>query len=154
MASSPSGVVFSSGRDTSCGSLGACVMGFRGIGIRAGMLRELPGVQVPTPCFLADDVLITHHFRSRGFLLKCVHSTASPCAQPIVTGCANLGATGSCEQEQDTRSMARTPGPTKVLTQSTSGQNIHSIKSVLINSFRLRCMPECPFSFLLKAIKT
>lgn len=71
VAASRAGVVFSSGRDTSCGTaLGACVMGFRGIGLRASMLTQLPSVAVPTECFLADDVLVTHHFQARGFTLK------------------------------------------------------------------------------------
>jgi len=70
VGSSLGGAVFSSGRDTSCGAaLGACVMGFRGIGLRASMLRDLPSVPVPPECFLADDVLITHHFQKRGFVL-------------------------------------------------------------------------------------
>lgn len=39
VGSSLGGAVFSSGRDTSCGAaLGACVMGCRGIGLRASML--------------------------------------------------------------------------------------------------------------------
>lgn len=71
VASDAPGVVFSSGRDGSCGAtLGACVMGFRGVGMRASMLRQTPTLRVPAACFLADDVLITHHFRTRGFQIK------------------------------------------------------------------------------------
>ena len=70
VAGSHTGVVFSSGYDKSCGALGACVMGFRGIGVRAEMLRELPRVIIPPPCFLADDVVVTHYFNIQGFELK------------------------------------------------------------------------------------
>ena len=70
VASKPSGVVFSSGRDLSCGSLGACVMGFRGIGLRAQMLDLVPSLHVPEECFLADDVLITHYFNEQRFQIR------------------------------------------------------------------------------------
>ena len=70
VANSPDGVVVSSGRDKSCEALGACVMGFRGVAVRAGMLDRLVGSQVPPECFLADDVFVTHHFLSRRFEMR------------------------------------------------------------------------------------
>jgi len=71
VASGAPNVVYSSGRDTSCGTaLGACVMGFRGISMRASMLLAIPSLSIPKECFLADDVLVTHHFQSRGFTIK------------------------------------------------------------------------------------
>jgi hypothetical protein len=60
VASAPSSVVFSSGIDQDCGGLRACVMGFRGVGLRANLLRTLPEMPSPRSCFLADDVVITY----------------------------------------------------------------------------------------------
>ena len=70
VAASAQGVVVSSGRDKSCEALGACIMGFRGVAMRAGMLDALRGDAVPSECFLADDVFVTHHFLERRFAVK------------------------------------------------------------------------------------
>jgi len=59
VAQSEHNVVFSSGIDRDCKPIGSCVMGFRGVGLRAGMLHRLFALQVPDACFLADDVAIT-----------------------------------------------------------------------------------------------
>ena len=55
------GTVFSSGIDVDCRRLGGCVMGFRGVAMRASMLAALPHTPLPRECFLADDVAITHY---------------------------------------------------------------------------------------------
>lgn len=70
VAASPANTVISSGHDKSCEALGACVMGFRGVALRAGMLDQLSGAQMPAECFLADDVFVTHHFLVRQFVIK------------------------------------------------------------------------------------
>lgn len=62
--SSPWGTVFSAGSDRSCGpALGPCVMGFKGVALRAGMLHGIERIRIPQECFLADDVFITYFFR-------------------------------------------------------------------------------------------
>lgn len=61
----PAGTVFSSGLDRDCGALAPCVMGFRGVGLRAGELLALPRMRVPEACFLADDVAVTYFLRRR-----------------------------------------------------------------------------------------
>jgi len=65
VASAPAGIVFSSGIDRDClgkATLSACVMGFRGVGLRAGMLQDLgAAMRVPRECFLADDLAISYY---------------------------------------------------------------------------------------------
>jgi hypothetical protein len=54
--------VFSSGIDRDCKALGGCVMGFRGVAMRAGMLHSLASaLTIQPPCLLADDVAITYY---------------------------------------------------------------------------------------------
>jgi hypothetical protein len=36
-------------------------MGFRGVGLRAGMLEALGDMHVPSECFLADDLAISYY---------------------------------------------------------------------------------------------
>ena len=57
----PAHTVYSSGIDVDCRRLGGCVMGFRGVAMRADMLQALPTMSHPSACFLADDVAITHY---------------------------------------------------------------------------------------------
>lgn len=57
----PTSTVYSSGIDVDCRRLGGCVMGFRGVAMRASMLASLPHTPQPRACFLADDVAITHY---------------------------------------------------------------------------------------------
>ena len=71
VASGPERTVFSSGIDRDCGALAPCVMGFRGVALRAGMLRGLEAWEPPRPCFLADDVAITFFLtRVRGYRIR------------------------------------------------------------------------------------
>ncbi len=52
-----------SGIDRDClgRTLAACVMGFRGVALRAGMLESLDNLHVPPECFLADDLAISYY---------------------------------------------------------------------------------------------
>lgn len=61
VAGGPESTVYSSGIDTDCRRLGGCVMGFRGVAMRAAMLHALPATPIPRACYLADDVAITHY---------------------------------------------------------------------------------------------
>jgi len=64
VARAPVGTVFSSGIDRDClgrSLLSTCVMGFRGVGLRAGMLFDLPSMSIPPECFLADDLAISYY---------------------------------------------------------------------------------------------
>ena len=71
VAAGEEGTVFSSGIDRDCRPMGACVMGFRGVGMRAGMLHGLPTVAIPDACYLADDVAITFFLTwIRGFRVR------------------------------------------------------------------------------------
>ena len=71
LARAPAGTVFSSGLDRDCGALAPCVMGFRGVALRAGELSALPSMAVPEECFLADDVAVTYHLtRTRGYRVR------------------------------------------------------------------------------------
>ncbi|KAL3919951.1 MAG: hypothetical protein SGPRY_005440 [Prymnesium sp.] len=73
----PQGTVLSAGRDMSCTSLNPCVMGFKGVGLRAGMLADLHAHPSPPDCFLADDVFITFFFRKvKRFSIERVHLSA------------------------------------------------------------------------------
>ena len=68
VASSPAGTVLSSGIDRDClgrAVLATCVMGFRGVGLRAGMLSELASLRIPPECFLADDLAISYYLAVR-----------------------------------------------------------------------------------------
>jgi hypothetical protein len=70
VAAGPPLTVFSSGIDMDCRKLGGCVMGFRGVAMRAAMLHALPDAAVPRPCFLADDVSLTHFLRARQYAIR------------------------------------------------------------------------------------
>ena len=75
VAKSAPDTVFSSGIDPDCigkGVAAGCVMGFRGIGMRAGMLHGLStAMQVPDACYLADDLAITFYLAHlKGFQIR------------------------------------------------------------------------------------
>ena len=78
VATHADGLVFSAVVDGSCGALGGCVMGFRGVAMRAGMLREvhqlgdkLQRAGTPKACFLSDDVAISYYLkRMKGYHLR------------------------------------------------------------------------------------
>lgn len=55
--------VLQSGIDRDCLGrlLSSCVMGFRGVGLRAGMLEALGDLHVPSECFHADDLAISYY---------------------------------------------------------------------------------------------
>ena len=59
--SGPANTVYSNQIDADCKWLGGCVMGFRGVAMRASMLEGLEATFLsPSECFLADDVAITY----------------------------------------------------------------------------------------------
>ena len=59
--SGPANTVYSNQIDADCKWLGGCVMGFRGVAMRASMLEGLEATFIsPSECFLADDVAITY----------------------------------------------------------------------------------------------
>lgn len=70
VAEAPYGTIYSAAIDLSFNGLGPGVMGFRGMALRAGMLRELQYWEGPAECFLADDPMITHFFATRGFQIR------------------------------------------------------------------------------------
>ena len=53
-------VVHSNQIDNDCRWLGGCVMGFRGLAMRAAMLHTIQSFKAPAECFLADDVSVTY----------------------------------------------------------------------------------------------
>lgn len=66
VAAAPLDTIFSSGIDLDCGYLRGCVMGFKGVAMRAALLRRLSSYSSwPHACFTADDVIITY------YLIKC-----------------------------------------------------------------------------------
>ncbi len=70
---SPVGTVLSNqlDADSACRWLGGCVMGFRGVAMRSGMLHGLRDFSPPAECFLADDVSISYFLsRVRGYRIR------------------------------------------------------------------------------------
>ena len=78
VASHPADLAFSAVIDGSCGAIGGCVMGFRGVALRAGMLRDvqqlgtvLARAGAPRACFLSDDVAISYFLKKmKGYHLR------------------------------------------------------------------------------------
>lgn len=78
VAAHPADLAFSAVIDGSCGAIGGCVMGFRGVALRAGMLRDvqqlgavLARVGAPRACFLSDDVAISYYLKKmKGYHLR------------------------------------------------------------------------------------
>jgi len=71
VAKAPYGTVYSAGIDLSFTGLGPSLMGFRGVGMRAGMLRDLLLWDVPPECFLVDDAFASHvFFNKSGYELR------------------------------------------------------------------------------------
>ena len=60
VAHGPANTVYSNQVDADCKWLGGCVMGFRGVAMRATMLHTLIDFAAPPECFLADDVAVTY----------------------------------------------------------------------------------------------